>query len=185
MATPGKKQVLSAGKNEPPKDPDVDKFVALLPELYYAVNRVLEDSAPNLSRRVAIALWALGHATKADDVGRYLTTGDLVETFGKWFVVSEDNASSTVSKLKAELFDLHQFIKIEGGKDHIHLTQRGEEAARKMIATAKRTIESTLAALSPEEQCLLLEYAVRMIATQRKPVVKASVQPKPPESHSR
>ncbi len=159
----------------PPKGPDIDTFVALLPELYYAVNRVLEDSAPGLSRRVGVALWALGGATKVDDVGNYLVTSDLVTTFLQWFVVSEENASSVVSKVKAELFDIHQFIKVEGGRDHIHLTPKGEEAVRQMIAKAKKIVQSTVAALGPDEQRALLDFAVRMIATQRKPVGKASM----------
>jgi hypothetical protein len=142
-------------------------FVALLPELYYAVNKVLEDCTPTFSKKVGVALWALDASKKADNVGAYLTTSDLVGTFRSWFVVSENNASPEVSKVKNSMFDLG-LIKTEGGADHIHLTEKGEEALRLIKAQANTVLGIALSALRPGEQLALLEFAKRMIESRKK-----------------
>ena len=154
-------------------EPELDRFVALLPELYYAVNRVLEDCTPHFSKKVGVALWALGGSTKRDDVGQYLTTSDLVTTFRDWFVVSENSANSEVSKVKTDLFG-RQYIKIEGDRDHIHLTTHGEDAIRQMRVVARKVVRQTLDALTAQERGVLLDFANRMIAT-KKPPTRASV----------
>jgi len=158
-------------------DPELDRFVALLPELYYAVNRILEDCTPHFSKKVGVALWALGGSKKRDDVGQYLTTSDLVTTFREWFVVSENNANSEVSKVKTDLFG-RQFIKVEGDRDHVHLTKAGEDAVRQMHAVARSVLWQTLDALTAQERDVLFDFAKRMIAT-RKPPTRAAG-PKPP-----
>jgi hypothetical protein len=147
---------------------ELDRFVALLPELYYAVNRVLEDCTPQFSKKVGVALWALGGSAKVDDVGQYLITSDLVKTFRDWFVVSPESANSQVSKVKTDLFGL-QFIKIEGDRDHIHLTPRGEEAVHQMHLVARKVLRQTLVALTEQERGVLLDFAQRMIATKKPP----------------
>jgi hypothetical protein len=149
--------------------PEVEAFVVLLPELYYAVNRVLEDCTPKFSKKVGVALWALGGSLKEDSIGRYVTTSDLVKTFRDWFVVSADSANSEVSKVKTDLFG-RQFIKIEGDRDHIHLTQSGQEAVRQMHAVARSVVRQTLAALTTDECKVLLNLAQRMIATKKPPI---------------
>jgi hypothetical protein len=174
MENPAGGQKLSSGNDaDALLLPELDRFVALLPELYYAVNRVLEDCTPRFSKKVGVALWALGSSTKADNVGQYLTTGDIVKTFRDWFVVSEPSANSQVSKVKTDLFDL-QFIKIEGDRDHIHLTQKGEDAVSQMLSVARKVLRDTLGVLTPEEHRVLLDFARRMIAT-RKPPTKESL----------
>jgi hypothetical protein len=155
---------------------ELDRFVALLPELYYAVNRVLEDCTPQFSKKVGVALWALGSSTKADGIGHYLVTGDLVKTFREWFVVSPDSANSQVSKVKTDLFALG-FIKVEGDRDHLHLTERGEDAVRQMHTIARGVLRQTLEALTSGERGVLLDLAGRMIAT-RKPPTKESSSPR-------
>jgi hypothetical protein len=157
-----RKLLTTGSSGDEARAAEIDKLVALLPELYSAVSRVLDESAPHLSRRVGLALWALRNSTREDDVGKYLTTSDLTMTLRKWSVVSEESAGSAVSKLKAELFD-HQYIKIEGGRDHIHLSGNGIDAVRKMIARAKRATEATVGVLKPEEQSVLLDLSKRMM----------------------
>lgn len=121
-----------------------------------------------MSRKVVVALWALGSATTSDSVGRYLTTSDLVAIFREWFVVSDENAGSAVSKVKAQMLDDHQYIAIAGGRDHIHLTEKGETALRQMMSTAKTVIGATVATLSFKERRDLLDFAQRMIAAAKK-----------------
>jgi hypothetical protein len=172
MATLGNKEVFPTSNDaEPQRAPELDQFIALLPELYYAVNRVLEDCTPRFSKKVGVALWALAGSKKEDSLGKFLTTHDLVTTLRDWFVVSEASASSGVSKVKDDLFDL-QYIRIEGGSDHIHLSESGEKAFREMTAIARRDLGVTIAALKLEEQAVLLDFARRMIATRKKPAGK-------------
>jgi hypothetical protein len=140
-----------------------EQFVALLPAVSYALNRILEDSTPRFSKKVGIALWALQASSKADEVGCYLTTSDLVETLMDWMVVSESSAGSMASKLKADLFDLG-FVRIEGGRDHIHLTERGAEATREMLEIAGNAIRRTMSAFDAGEQRVLLDFAKRMLS---------------------
>src|SRR5262249_55243947 len=133
---------------------------------------VSKDGPRRVSRKVVVALWALGSAGTADEVGRYLTTPDLVTTFRDWFVVSEENASPVVSKVKSKMWD-EGYIAIEGGKDHIHLTEKGKAAFHQIIASAKRVIGATIGILNPKERRALLDYAQRMIDTaKKKPVGK-------------
>jgi hypothetical protein len=174
MASPSEKQILPAGKDQDPsKSSELGKFVSLLPELYYAVNRVLEDCTPQFSKKVGVALWALESSKQEDSIGKYLTISDLNRTFRDWFVVSEGSAGSQVAKVKSDLFDLG-LIKIEGGSDHIHLTAKGEEAVRQMHAIAMNVIAASVGVLSPEEQRLLLDLAKKLIAT-KKPVGKETL----------
>lgn len=171
----GDKQIFpSANDNALLKTPEFDQLIALLPELYYAVNRVLEDCTPRFSKKVGVALWALAGSKNEDPFGKFLTTHDLVTTLRDWFVVSETSASSAVSKVKEDLFGL-QYIRIEGGNDHIHLTENGVKAVSEMTAVAKRVLGITLRVLTPEEHILLLDMAKRMIATKKKPVGKESL----------
>jgi hypothetical protein len=177
MEDPVDRQQLPLGKpSEAPTEEELDSFISLLPGLFYGVNRIMEDSAPLLSsgengprvsRKVVVALWALRAATLSDSTGRYLTTSDLVATFRDWFVVSEDNASSFVSKVKTKMFDDHQYISIQGGRDHIHLTEKGEAALAQMVDSAKRIIESAISPLHQEERQELLRFAQRMVDNAR------------------
>lgn len=152
---------------------EIERLAALLPELCYAANRLLEDCTPQFSKKVGVALWALGGSTKSDDVGRYLTTSDLVGTFRDWFVVSPDSANSEVSKVKADLFG-RQFIKVEGDRDHIHLTPKGEDAVREMHGIARAVVGQTVSGLSPDERRTLIDFAARMIATRKPPARETS-----------
>jgi hypothetical protein len=169
MENSGGGQGLPSGNDgEAPPYPEIDRLVSLLPELYYAVNRVLEDCTPHFSKKVGVALWAFGASAKSDDVGPYLTTSDLVRTFRDWFVVSAESANSEVSKVKTDLFG-RQFIKVEGDRDHIHLTSRGEEAAFQMQQIARSVVAQTVRGLSADECRTLLDFAARMIATKKPP----------------
>jgi hypothetical protein len=169
MENPEDGKVLTPGNGTDDfETAELDRFVALLPELYYAVNRILEDCTPHFSKKAGVALWALGGSTKTDDVGAYLSTNDLVKTFRDWFVVSEASANSEVSKVKTDLFG-RQFIKVEGDRDHIHLTGRGEDAVRQTHSVARVVLRQTLGALTAEERGVLLEFARRMIATRKPP----------------
>lgn len=169
MASLGGQQILPTGKaQQSAKVPELGRFVSLLPELYYAVNRVLEDCTPHFSKRVGVALWALSLSDKSDNVGKFLTTSDLSKTFRDWFVVSEASASSQVSKTKTDLFDLG-YVKTEGGNDHIHLTEKGQQALDEMIRMATGVVEKCVGVLNAEEQRFLLDFARRMIATKKPP----------------
>ena len=77
----------------------IEYFIALLPELYYGINRVLEDCPPRFSKNVGVALWALEVSKQEDRLGRYLTTSQLVSKFRDWFVVSDGSTSSQISKV--------------------------------------------------------------------------------------
>jgi hypothetical protein len=164
MAIPEEKQIL-----QPDESADlIGEFVALIPDLYYGANRLLEESTGTLfSKKDAVALWALAGATRRDEVGLYLSNSELVATFREWFVVSSERASSVVSKVKKDLIDLN-YIKIEGGTDHIHLTTKGEHAVREMIGRATNLVSSTIIALGPEERRFLLNSARLMISQSRK-----------------
>jgi hypothetical protein len=151
------------------------KFVALVPRLHYAVNRVLDESAPQFSRKVMVALWALAHSKREDRVGTYVSFSDLYTTFRDWYVVSENTAMSQVSKVKRELFDL-EFIKIEGGSDHIHLTERGSQVVEQMFSRMNDLVGAAIGVLNPEEQQLLLDFAKRMMsAMKRRPAERESL----------
>jgi hypothetical protein len=147
------------------------QFVGLLPVLYYRLNRILDSSAPSLSRKVMVVLWAASSSDTKDDVGKFITMADINRIFREWFVVSENNVASEVSKVKNELFNLN-FIKIEGGRDHIHLTQKGDEAARLTLKKAAAIVQETLDVLAPDEQALLSEFAGRILSSMRKPASK-------------
>ena len=145
----------------------VASFAELLPALYYGVNRVLDVCAPAVSRKVIVVLWALAGSGTDDKAGKYLTTPDIAKTFRDWFVVSEGNVSSEVSKVKRELFDLN-YIKTEGGHDHIHLTDDGQKAMRDAVTKATSLLQETLGVLKPGEQVVLADFAKRMLTTMRK-----------------
>jgi hypothetical protein len=170
MANPSQKQIFPSGKDggPAPKAPDLHDFVDLLPGLYYGTNKLLQESTAALSsRKIGIALWALAGSTKKDDVGLYLTVGDLVTTFRDWLVVNHKGASSVVSKVKKAMLKA-DYIMIAGGSDHIHLTERGRAAARGMFEKANEVIRQAISSLQPEEQRSLLDYANRMIGASRK-----------------
>jgi hypothetical protein len=174
MENPDDGKVLpSRNESDEASQPELDRFVALLPELSYAMNRLLEDCTPKFSKKSGVALWALRASAKLDDIGQYLTTGDLVTTFREWFVVSEKSANSEVSKVKTDLFG-KQLIKIEGDRDHIHLTELGEAEVREMQVVARKVLQQTLDALTPQERSILFDFAKRMIAT-KKPPTRAAV----------
>jgi hypothetical protein len=181
MSNLPRKQTFSTG-NIPggPQGPAIEFFIALLPELHYAINRVLEDCTPHFSKKVGVALWALDASKEVDRLGRYLTTRQLVATFRDWFVVSEKSANSEVSKVKADLFD-REFVTIDGGLDHIHLSQKGEAAVQELMGKARDVLEVTVNVLEPHEQLLLLNIAQRMIATKKKPVRSEPPTLDPPE----
>jgi hypothetical protein len=146
---------------------DLDGFVELIPALYYAVNRVFEDStAPSFSKKVGVVLWTLGSSTTSDSVGRYLTTAELVAQFREWFVVSEKSAGPEVSRAKKELLD-GGYIMVVGGNDHIHLTTRGEDALLDLRAKARETLRATLVNVHPDDRAQLLEIATRLIIAQK------------------
>jgi hypothetical protein len=164
------RQMLPRDKNPAPAGMStVDRFAALLPELCYAMNRVLEDATPGFSKKVGVALWALIGSNNLDEFGRFLMTRHLVATFRDWFVVSKKSANSEVARVKADLWGL-RYIKIEGGNDHIHLNEKGERAALEMLARARSIIQTTIGTLTPEEQSALLNFASRMIAAKKPPL---------------
>jgi hypothetical protein len=191
MATASQKQELPDDKNvPPPTDEELESFLSLLPSLVYGVNRILEDSAPQfsakdgprpISRKVILALLALGAASSADSQGKFMTTADLVNKFREWFVVSEESANSVVSKTKAKMLDDHQYISIQGGRDHLHLTEQGEAALRQILNNARTVVADTLKALHPEERKALLDFAQRMIAASHLKKPPAGVT-QPPEN---
>ena len=82
MSNLPEKQSLPVGKGSTIQQrPAIEFFIALLPELYYAINRVLEDCTPRFSKKVGVALWALDASKDVDKMGKYLTTSQLVGTF--------------------------------------------------------------------------------------------------------
>jgi hypothetical protein len=182
MSNLPQEQSFPVGKDgERPQKPAIEYFIALLPELYYGINRVLEDCTPRFSKKVGVALWALDASKEEDRLGRYLTTSQLVSTFRNWFVVSEGSANSEVSKVKRDLFDL-DLIEIRGGIDHIHLNEKGEAAVRELMAKAREVLEITINVLENHEQLFLLNIAQRLIATKKKPPVRDSLQLDFPET---
>ena len=166
MENPENQQVLTSGNNT--EAPTARELVKLLPSLYYAVNRVLEDSAPAFSKKVGVVLLALENSPQADDAGKYLTTGDIAKLFRESFVATESSVKSETSKVKNDLFALN-FVKIEGGKDHIHLSAKGEEAMSQLLKTASGILRDALSMLDADEQRQLSGFAARMmLATTRK-----------------
>jgi hypothetical protein len=164
MANPDEAQLVQASREkEIGKGPNLGDFINLLPELYYGVKRLLEEcTGTRFSNKVAIVLWALANSPQRDTVGPYLTISDIVATFRKWFVAPDEGASSVVSKVKKDLFDL-DLVKIQGGTDHLHLTEKGEQVVKEMDLRARMVLGPTVSALSPEEQLHLLNFARRMI----------------------
>jgi hypothetical protein len=171
MENPAGERSLPTGNDS--ETPTAASFVKLLPTLYYPVNRVLDDCWPAFSKKVCVVLLALDSSTMADSEGKYLTVAEIAKLFKEGFVVSESSVKSEASKVKNELFDL-DFIKIQGGRDHIHLTPKGEAAAGRLLATATGIVQDTLKVLDPAEQRQLLNFAVRMLETIKKPVAKES-----------
>lgn len=169
MENPNSEQQLLFGSTVDAET--IAAFAQMLPAVYYGINRVLDVCAPTLSRKVIVVLFTLASSTTRDEVGKFITTADINRTFRDWFVVNEGNVSSEVSKVKDALFDLN-FIKIEGGKDHIHLTASGETALREALGKATVILGETLTVLKPDEQRLMKDFAGRMLKTIRKPVVK-------------
>jgi|SRR5579862_1872586 len=129
MANKDDRKTASTSDGRP--SPELASLVDLLPALYYFVNRVLEDAMPQVSKKAGIILLILDSATTADEIGPYLSSGEIVEKFRAWSVVSPASANSEVSKAKAGLFDLN-YVMVAGGRDHIHLTETGKVAARQM-----------------------------------------------------
>jgi hypothetical protein len=152
---------LPSSKN--PEAPTAREFAKLLPPLYYAVNRILEDSAPSFSKKVGVVLLALQNSSQKDEVGAFLTTGDIARLFRETFVATESSVKSETSKVKNDLFALN-FVKIEGGKDHIHLTVRGEEAASLLLSNAAEILRDSMTVLTDDDQRALLAFAERMMA---------------------
>jgi hypothetical protein len=173
MENPAGERTLPVGNDS--EMPTAVSFVKLLPTLYYAVNRVLDDCWPAFSKKVGVVLLALDSSTMTDSEGKYLTVGEIAKLFREGFVVSESSVKSEASKVKNDLFAL-DFIKIQGGRDHIHLTKKGEAEAGRLLATATGIVQDTLSVLDPGEQRQLLNFAGRMIATIKKPVVRESQQ---------
>jgi hypothetical protein len=148
---------------------ELDAFVELIPALYYAINDVFEEStAPDFSKKVGVVLWILHGSQTTDNQGKYLTTSELVERFRDWFVVGEKNAGPEVSKAKSALLD-GDYIMIAGGRDHIHLTSKGEKAVLDIRAKAKEALRGSLARLSSDDREQLLEIASRMVALKKMP----------------
>jgi hypothetical protein len=166
MEINGEEHVLPSGNGA--ETPTPDDFVKLLPTLYYAVNRVLEDCIPAFSKKVAVVLLAFENTTTVDETGKYLATADIATMFLEKFVASEKSVKSETSKVKGDLLHL-KFVKIEGDRDHTYLTPRGEQAVAKVLEAAAPIVRETLASLSPEEQRTLWNYIQRMIATIKKP----------------
>jgi len=167
MANPVQLHVLPEHNDSRPSD--LDGFVELIPALYYAINRVFEDStAPAFSKKVGVVLWILGSSTTADAVGKYLTTAELVAKFREWFVVSEKSAGPEVSRAKKELLD-DNYIMVVGGNDHLHLTALGEEALRELRTKARESLRTTLVNVHPDDRAQLLAIATRLITAQKLP----------------
>ena len=139
-----------------------DLYLHLFPSVYYLVNRILEDCTPQFSKKVGVALWALSTSAKADKLGPYLTTSDLVKTFRAWFAKSESNASTEVSRVKNDLLT-KCLIKVEGGPDHIHLNDAGDEVVRQMMDTARGIIGEITNVLSPDEALVFYKLAKKVI----------------------
>jgi hypothetical protein len=171
METVGEKRNFPA---ETEGDRQIELALAgCLPSLFYAVNRVLEESSPAFSKKVGVVLLAFENASQQDEVGKYLTTADIANLFRDTFVASESSFKSEASKVKNDLFALN-FVKVEGGKDHFHLTAKGESAAKELLRAASTHLREALQVLSPAEQRQLLNFAERLIVSRRKiaPTVK-------------
>jgi hypothetical protein len=179
MENPANEHSLPSGND--PATPTALTFINLLPTLYCAVNRVFEDCLPTFSKKVGVVLLALESSTMVDEEGKYLAAGDIAKLFQEKFVASESSVKSEASKVKGDLFAL-DFIKIQGGRDHIHLTPKGEAAARRLLVTATPIVHDTLKVLDPQEQRQLLNFAERMIATIKKPIVKESLKRNPEQA---
>jgi hypothetical protein len=147
----------------------VDRMVALIPDLHYAVNRVLEDcTGPDLSKKAGVILWLIGNSNDSDEIGLYLLHKDIVDRVGEWFVLSLQNARSEVSKAKSQLMN-GGYISIAGGSKHVHLTDKGAQRIDAIRRIAERTVEQTLAALSPVERTQFVILVEKLVAVTRKP----------------
>ena len=144
-------------------------MVARLPDLYYAVNRVLEDcTRPKFSKKAGVILWLIAESKAKDDAGPYLLQDDIVQRFGNWFVQTKGNARSEVSKAKKSLLK-DGYILIAGGKDRMHLTSKGQRTVRKMRELATVAIRETLAILSSVEQEQFAGLIQKLLASRKLP----------------
>jgi hypothetical protein len=147
----------------------VDRMVALIPDLHYSVNKVLEDcTGPELSKKAGVILWLIGNSSVVDELGPYLLHKDIVARVGEWFVLSVQNARSEVSKAKSRLMN-DGYISIAGGSKHVHLTAKGGSRVDDMRRIAKRTVDDALFVLSPDERIQFMLTVEKLVAAVRKP----------------
>jgi hypothetical protein len=119
-----------------------------LPRLYFAVNRVLEESlGPALSRKEGTALVMLATSASKDEIGPYYTTKDLIESFRSWHLASDLSAAPVVSKTKQSLFAAG-YIMIAGGRDRIRLTPSGLA----MVHSIHQRLAGSLENIMPKAQ---------------------------------
>lgn len=168
---------------------DLDRLVALLPDLYYASNRLLENCiGPELTKKNGVVLWLVAESGTTDELGPYLLHDEIVERVAEWFVLTKEHARSEVSRAKAKLMGAG-YIFVGGGSKNVHLTDKGKVQVDQMRSSARLVMESALKVLSQTEQQQLLNSVFRL-TTRRKPPARADreparVQPKGPASEGR
>lgn len=137
--------------------------IAQFTRAFYAMNKVLEDASRELGlgQRAAIVLLILHES----DGGPVKTT-DLVDTFRKWFVSSENTAAKDVSIAKGELFE-KDFVVARRGIHNIQLTDEGRTNAHKLISAIERALDALVA---DRRDLSLLAAALSTIKLPRKPV---------------
>lgn len=144
----------------------IDRMVALIPDLHYAVNKVLEDcTGPDLTKKAGAILWLVGNSHATDELGPYLLHRDIVDRVGVWFVLSLQNARSEVAKAKSKLM-IGGYISIAGGNKHVHLTPKGQERVMEMRKIARQTVEGAMKALSSDDKVQFLRFVEVLV---RKP----------------
>jgi hypothetical protein len=130
----------------------IDQFT----RAYFAMNKVLEDASQklSLSKRAAVVLLIL-----ADRPNGEIGTKDLVETFQKWYVSTENTAAKDVSIAKGELFK-DDLIMARHGIRNIELTENGRERVLKLVGMIEQALKTVV---DGHQDLLLLKEALSTI----------------------
>jgi hypothetical protein len=146
---------------------DLDHLVSLIPGLYYAATRVLEECAEGpVNKKGLMILWLIAESHTTDQFGPYLRLEQLVEQIADWFVFSTQNARSEVSKTKSMLMS-GGYIFVGGGNKNLHLTEKGQAQVKKMRANFRLAVESALILLPPAEQRHLKDFVFRLVVPKK------------------
>jgi hypothetical protein len=141
----------------------IQELVNLFPELFFAVNYLLEGAAGPLRKRSATILWILSQSERVDADGQYLHNGEIVENFRRWFAASPKTASKRVTEAKTPLYQ-QGLIEVKRGPKSIHLTDKGRDFVNEMRLRAFAKIRRATSALNPQELDQLV-FMLRKVAS--------------------